>query len=99
MLIAARDKYSAGIDIASTLAADGSEEVEEQHGNIAALFEESDFHNTREIEGGGLIDEDTCSGFGYDTPDILKQVLYQCIFEAVKNGLSNTGEKKVRNVI
>lgn len=97
MLMAARDKYGDDIDVADRLATDGNQE--ENEGTIAALFGESVFHSSGQIEEDGLEDEDVYVDLGDDRIEDIEDELQKRIAEAVSNGLSRKGEKKLEEII
>lgn len=96
MLMAARDKYGEDIDVSHRLPHDGNEE--ESSGNIAALFGESVFHNSGNVEEDGIITEEVCVDFGDDPPCEVEEALNERIAEAAKNGLSKEREEQLRNI-
>lgn len=98
MLMAARDKYGEEIDVAQRLDDDGNKE-EESERNIAALFGESVFHSGGNVEEDGLVNEEICVDFGDDPPKEVENELKERIKEAVQNGLSKAGEKKLQEII
>lgn len=97
MLMAARDKCDNDINVADRLATDGNQE--ENEGTIAALFGESVFNSSGQIEEDEFEDEDVYVDLGDDRTEDIEDELQNLITVAIINGVFRKGKMNLEEII
>lgn len=89
MLMATWDKYDEEIDVAQRLTDDGNQK--ESSGKIAALFGQSVFHSSGNVEEDRLKTDELCVHFGDNLSQEVEKTLDEQIKEDGGNALSKVG--------
>lgn len=93
MLLSAQDQLGDDIDIADRFKQDGNNE--ESDGKILALFGESFFPNSWQMEDDGLDEKDMYIDHRDDRVKDIQTEIETRVLKAVRNSLSNRGKSKL----